>query len=119
MEHLHNEDMNNKKVSREDLVGIPDLNKLLDKENDEWNVRKTKVREKYEDETCAICLNNLVLERSACFKVKGVTCHIFCYDCINEWFITSKTETCPMCRKECSMLFNPIQEYSYQKSLKK
>ena len=49
----------------------------------------------YETKSCIICLK----EFNNGIKVTKVRCgHIFCCECIKEWF--SQSTTCPHCRKD-------------------
>ena len=63
-------------------------------------VSKAEKKRRFHNETCAICLNPLCVERSGMF----CCAHCFCVDCIST-HLDSKSElkmkpTCPLCRAD-------------------
>jgi hypothetical protein len=69
-------------------------------------VSQAEKKRRFNNETCAICLNELCVENSAMFLCD----HCFCVDCVSTHLDSSKTKpTCPLCRTDItsvSLLYN-------------
>lgn len=63
------------------------------------------------DDTCSICLNNLMLSSDNQTEVCQISCkHLFHKNCISEWLL--KKKNCPKCRKKC-LKYNNTTKYQF------
>jgi len=82
--------------------------------------RQAKAK-KFDHSSCPICLEDFPTSKSAKhIPLEILDCgHTFCKKCINDWFLSSRSEVCPVCRegskdRSSLLLTDPLLEGEIQ-----